>query len=114
MSINIEDFAKLDIRMGTIIAAEKVENADKLLKLQVDFGIDPETDLPVVRQIVSGIAQWYTPEELIGKQCPFIFNLEPRTFRGVESQGMILAVGLEDGVALLHPDKEAPKGSKIR
>lgn len=104
MAITIEDFAKLDIRIGTITAAEKVENADKLLKLQVDFGSE-------TRQIVSGIAAWYAPEELVGKQCPFIFNLEPRTFRGVESQGMLFAVGTEGGAVLVHPDKKVPEGS---
>lgn len=107
MNVIIDDFLKLDIRMGTIISAEKVENADKLLKLQVDFGEEK-------RQIVSGIAQWYTPEELIGKQCPFIINLEPRVIRGIESQGMILAAGVEDGAVLLHPDKAVPEGSIIK
>lgn len=119
MNITIDDFAKLDIRIGTIVSAEKIENTDNLLKLQVDFGSAEqnsggEAGLPVVRQIVSGIAEWYTPEDLVGKQCPFIFNLEPRTFREVESQGMLLATGTEDGVVLLHPDKEVPTGSKLR
>ena len=114
MNITLEDFQKLDIRIGTIISAEKVENADKLLKLQVDFGVDEETNVPAVRQVVSGISEWYTPEELVVKQYPFVFNLEPRTFRGVESQGMLFAVGTENGAVLLHPDKEVPRGSKTK
>ncbi len=109
MQSSLEDFKKLEIRIGKIVAAEKVENADKLLKLQVDFGSEVGK-----RQIVSGIAEWYATEELIGKECPFIVNLEPRTFKGVESQGMLVATGTEDGAVLLHPDKEVPEGSKIR
>lgn len=105
MNVLLDDFKKLDIRIGTIILAEKIENADKLLRLEVDFG-------EFKRQIVSGIAQWYAPEDLIGKQCPFILNLEPRTFKGVESQGMLLAAN--DGKAvLLHPASHVPVGSTI-
>jgi len=114
MSVTIEDFSKLEIRIGKIISAEKAENADKLLVLQVDFGEKDEADLPAVRQVVSGIAQWYTPEDLVGKECPFIVNLAPRVFRGIESQGMLVATGTEDGAVLLHPDKEVPAGSKIK
>ncbi|HSX40220.1 MAG TPA: methionine--tRNA ligase subunit beta [Candidatus Saccharimonadales bacterium] len=106
--INFEDFEKLEIRIGKIISAEKVENADKLLCLQVDFG-------EFKRQIVSGIAQFYSPEDLVGKQCPFIVNLEPRKFKGVESQGMIMAADPgDDSAVLLHPDREIPQGSKVR
>ncbi|MBI2074218.1 MAG: methionine--tRNA ligase, partial [Candidatus Levybacteria bacterium] len=83
--ITYEDFAKLDIRIGKVLSAEKIEETDKLLKLEVDFFQEK-------RQIVSGIAQFYSPDDIIGKEFPFIFNLEPRVIRGVESQGMILAV----------------------
>jgi methionyl-tRNA synthetase len=79
-TITIDEFKKVEIRIGKIIAAEKMENADKLLKLQVDFG-------EFQRQILSGIAEHYAPEELVGKQLPFIVNLEPRMMRGEESQG---------------------------
>lgn len=106
MNISIDDLKKLDIRIGRIITAEKVENADRLLRLDVDFGSER-------RQIVSGVAQWYTPESLISKECPFILNLPFRKFRGVESQGMLMAVGVEGGAVLLHPDKEVPEGAKI-
>ncbi|MDO8583214.1 MAG: methionine--tRNA ligase subunit beta [bacterium] len=107
MNITFEDFKKLEIRIGKILTAEKVEKADRLLKLEVDFG-------EFKRQIVSGIAEFYKPEDLIGKECPFIVNLEPRTFMGVESQGMLMAAGIDQGIALLHPDKEVPPGSNIK
>src|SRR3989344_7996012 len=106
MNITIEDLKKIEVRIGKIINAEKVENADRLLKLEVDFG-------EFKRQIVSGIAEFYNPSDLIGKECPFIVNLEPRTFRGIESQGMLLAVGVDNKAVLLHPDKEVPEGSSI-
>lgn len=105
--ITFDDFAKLEIKVGKVLSAEKVEGADKLLKLQVDFSSEQ-------RQIVSGIAEYYSPEQLIGKEFPFIVNLEPRTIRGVESQGMIMAVDSENGIVLLNPDKPVPPGSKIR
>lgn len=107
MNITLDDFLKLDIRIGKILSVEKVENADKLLKLQVDFG-------EFQRQIVSGIAQFYTPEDLVNKEVPFIVNLEPRKFRGVESQGMLFAGDSPDGIFLLHPNKEVSPGSKLR
>lgn len=105
--INFEDFEKLEIRIGTIVTCEKVENADKLLKLEVDFG-------EFRRQIVSGIAQWYSSEDLMGKQCPFLVNLEPRVIRGVESQGMLVAAAPDDIAVLLHPDKEVANGTGIK
>ena len=108
MNISFEDFKKLDVRIGTVLTCEKMEGSDKLLKLEVDFG-------EFKRQIVSGIAEFYAPEYLVGKQCPFIVNLEPRTIRGVESQGMILAADPGDNTAvLLHPEKQLPNGSIIR
>jgi methionine--tRNA ligase beta chain len=111
-NISLDDFKKLEIRIGTILTAEKIEGSDKLLKLDVVFGMN-EAGEPIKRQIVSGIAQFYTPESLIGKQCPFAFNLEPKMLKGVESQGMILAAGAE-GPVLLNPDKEVPSGSLIK
>lgn len=108
MHITFDDFKKLDIRIGKIVVAERIEGADKLLRLEVDFGDEK-------RQILSGIAQFYAPEELLGKQCPFIVNLEPRVIRGLESQGMILAADPgDDSAVLLHPDKEIKEGSTIR
>lgn len=107
MIVAIEDFIKLRIRIGLIIGAEKVEGTDKLLKLQVNFGDEK-------RQIVSGIAQFYAPEKLVGKQFPFIVNLEPRIIRGIESQGMILAVDVGDKAVLLKPLKKVPPRSLVR
>ena len=113
MNINIEDFKKIEIRVGKIIEASKIEDADKLLKLEVDFG-HLVGSVSSKRQIVSGIAEFYKPEDLIGKMCPFIVNLEPRVICGVESQGMIMAVGDGETVSLLHPDKEIKEGSEVR
>jgi methionine--tRNA ligase beta chain len=108
MSIFYEDFAKLEIRIGTIEAVELVEGADRLLKLTVNVGEDTK------RQIVSGIREFFAdPQELVGKQCPFLVNLEPRTIRGLESQGMILAGGEGDTFTLLHPAKEVPVGTQV-
>lgn len=107
MNINFEDFKKLQVRIGLIVEAERVEGTDKLLKLKVDFGDEK-------RQIVSGIAQFYKPEKLVGKQFPFVVNLEPRVIRGIESQGMILAVDAEGKAVLLKPHKKVPTGSIVR
>jgi methionine--tRNA ligase beta chain len=105
--ISFDDFKKLDIRIGRVTAAEKVEGADKLLKLEIDIGTEK-------RQLVAGIAQNYEPDSLIGKEIPVLLNLEPRTIRGVESHGMILAAVMEGKAVLMHPDKEVPPGSIIR
>jgi methionyl-tRNA synthetase len=92
-TIEFDDFAKIDLRVGTIVAAEKVEKADKLLKLQVDLGFETRT-------IVSGIAQHYEPAAIVGKQVTVVCNLAPRKMRGIESQGMILMA--EDKAGKLH------------
>ena len=106
-TINFEDFIKLEIRIGKILSAEKVEGSDKLLRLEVDFGEER-------RQIIAGIAQYYAPEALVGKECPFAYNLAPRMLKGLESQGMILCPSGENGPVLLHPDKEIPAGSTVK
>lgn len=106
--ISYEDFAKLDIRIGTVVAAELVPETDKLIKCTVDFG-DMGT-----RTIVSGIAEWKKPEELVGKQLPYIVNLAPRMLRGVESQGMLLAASDESGVALLTAERPLPLGTRLK
>lgn len=109
MSITFDDFAKLEIRIGTIEAVELVEGADKLLKLTVDVGEAQP------RQILSGIREFVAePEALVGKQCPFLLNLEPRVIRGLESQGMIMAGGEGDVFTLLHPDKIVEPGTIVR
>jgi methionine--tRNA ligase beta chain len=106
MTINYKDFEKLRIRIGLIVEAERVEGTDKLLKLRVDFGDEK-------RQIVSGIAQVYAPEKLVGKQFPFIVNLETRVIRGVESQGMILGISSGEKIVLLKPQKKVSPGSLV-
>jgi methionine--tRNA ligase beta chain len=105
--ISFEDFQKLDIRIGKIISAERIENSDKLLKLQVSFGTE-------TRQIVSGIAQYFTPESLIGKEASFVINIEPRILLGVESSGMILAASVEGRPVILHPAEEVPPGTIVK
>jgi methionine--tRNA ligase beta chain len=108
--INIEDFKKVDIVVGKILSAEKIPDTDKLLKLSVDLAEEKP------RQIVSGISLYF-PDcgVLIGKKCMFIANLEPRMIRGIESQGMILAILTEDGkFSLLEPNNEIPVGVKAR
>lgn len=108
-TISYDDFAKLDIRIGVITSVDVVEDADKLLRLSVDVGEDTP------RQIISGIREYFDdPQELVGKQCPFITNLEPRVIRGYESQGMILAASSDDTFALLIPHNALPAGTKIK
>jgi methionyl-tRNA synthetase len=107
-NVTFDDFTKLDIRLGKIIEAEKVPKADKLLKLTVDTGIDKRT-------IVSGIASYYTAEEVVGKTVSVLLNLEPRKIRGVESQGMILMAENEAGeLSFVSPEKEFGPGGDIR
>ena len=134
----IEEFQKIEMKIGKILSAEYVEGADKLLKLSVDFGLIVKPQLEVkgygesledapaseeegqpeardIRQILSGIREYYEPEVLVGMECPFVTNLEPRTIRGYESHGMILAIGVDGGgIALLHPDKDVTPGSSLR
>ena len=106
--ISYNDFGKLDIRIGTVLAAERVPETDKLIKCTIDFGELGE------RTIVSGIAEWKTPEELVGRQFPYIVNLAPRVLKGIESQGMLIAASDESGVALLSPERNIAPGTKLR
>ena len=107
-NIQFEDFMKMDIRVGKIIAAEKVAKTKKLMKLTVDTGIDQRT-------IVSGIAEHYTPEEVIGRQVSVLINLEPKPLKGIVSQGMILMAENADGtLSFVSPDKEVKPGSEVR
>ncbi len=108
-TINYDDFAKLEIRIGEIKTVEVVEDADKLLRLTVDFG--EETP----RQIISGIRTYFAdPLWLVGKKCPFVTNLESRTIRGFESQGMILAASADEKLGLLFPHQDLPVGTRIK
>jgi len=105
--ITYEDFKKLDLRVAKIIEAERVENSEKLIKLQIDAAGEK-------RQIVAGIGKFYNPEDLINKQIVVVVNLESRKLMGEESQGMLLAASNEDQISLLMPDKEIPLGSIVR
>ncbi len=105
--LTFDDFKKMELRVAKVISAEKVEGADKLLKLQVDLGTEQ-------RQVVAGMALWYTPEDMVGREVVMIANLKPAVIRGVESQGMLLAADQEGAAVLLQPDKEVPPGSTVR
>lgn len=106
-NIVFDDFTKLDIRVGTVLECKKVPKTDKLLQFLLEDGMGKRT-------IISGIAAYYKPEELVGKQVCFIANLEPRKMKGVESQGMILSVENADGsLSLIQPSKEATPGSQV-
>lgn len=105
--VTIDVIAKLDIRVGKILKAEKVEWSDKLMKMEIDFGSEK-------RQILAGIAKFKEPEDLIGKQIPVFFNLEPRQMGDLVSQGMIMATDDKEGIVLLHPEREVVSGSEVR
>lgn len=105
--ISFEDFKKVEIKIGKVISAERVPDADKLLKLVFDMG-DHE------RQVVAGIAEYYSPESLVGKEMPVVTNLEPRVLKGVESNGMILAAGVDGRPVILGPAEEVPSGSVVK
>ena len=105
--ISFDDFTKIDLRTATILEAEKVEKADKLLKLKVDTGVD-------VRTVVSGIAESFSPEEIIGKQVMILLNLAPRKIRGIESQGMLLLTTKPDGkLSFVTPNEKVENGIEI-
>ncbi|NLO49255.1 MAG: methionine--tRNA ligase [Clostridiales bacterium] len=104
--ITIDDFMKTDLRVGRILACEPVKKADKLLCIQVDFGSE-------TRQIVSGIAKWYAPDDLIGKNIAAVFNLQPAVIRGIESCGMLLAVSDGDRARVIIIDDDIRPGSSI-
>lgn len=111
--VNIDDFKKLEIKIGLILSAEKVLDADKLLKLSVDMGEEKP------RQIISGISNFFPdPQSLVGKRCAFASNLEPRVIRGLESQGMILGVTSGDGdstsFSLLETGIDINPGSAVK
>lgn len=106
MEITIEDFAKMDIRVAKVIGAEKVEGAKKLLKLKVEFGDEN-------REIVAGIAEYYKPEELVGKKIILLANLKPARIKGIESKGMLLAASDEGNLVILTTDRDITPGAKI-
>lgn len=108
MSVSFDEFKKLDIMMARVLSSERVEGTDKLIRLEVDTGSGTRT-------IVAGLAELIPAEHFVGKTIPIVANLEPRTIRGVESRGMVLAVEVDNTEAvLLLPEKEVPPGSIVR
>jgi methionyl-tRNA synthetase len=106
--ITIDDFVKVDLRVAQILVAERVPKADKLLRLEVDLGYEK-------RQILAGIAQYYEPEQLIGRKIVIVANLAPRKMRGLESNGMLLAASLEGGAPVLAGFlEEVPLGARLK
>jgi methionine--tRNA ligase beta chain len=105
--MKFEDFQKIDLRIGKILKAEKVEKSEKLLKLVVDLGDEK-------RQLVAGIGKVYEPDDLVGKEIVVVANLEPKNLMGIESQGMLLAADVNGEPVILIPEKEVPPGTKIR
>lgn len=106
MTISIDQFRNVELKIATIKSAEAHPNADKLLVLQIDLGTEQ-------RQILAGIRNHYTPEELVGRQIVVVANLEPAKLRGLESQGMLLAASDEGRVVILAPDKTVQPGAKV-
>jgi methionyl-tRNA synthetase len=105
--ITFSDFEKLDIRIGKIVEATQVPESKKLIKLLVDFGVEK-------RQAVAGLLKYYKPEELVGKKCVFLLNLQRRMLAGIESQCMVLAAEDSEGnISVLQPEKDIAEGSKI-
>ena len=105
--ISFDEFQKLDLRIGKIIEATPIPNSKKLIKIMVDFGSE-------TRQAVAGLLKYYQPEELVGKKCVFLLNLQRRMLAGVESQCMVLAAEDTEGkVTVLMPEKDIVEGSKI-
>ena len=103
--ISIDEFAKIEVKVGTVLVAERVPETDKLLRLMVDFGEEAP------RQIVSGLAMYTEPEALVGRQLSFVTNLAPRTIKGLESNGMLFAAGKDDTFAFMVPDRPVPPGT---
>ncbi len=105
--ITIEDFAKVELKVGKVLEANKVEGSNKLVVMKVDTGEE--------RQIVAGIGKAYTPEQLVGKSIVVVVNLEPAKLMGVESNGMLLAASDDEGkIVLLSPDQEIKAGSRVK
>ena len=106
--VTIEEFSKMELRVGTVTSVAPHPNADRLLVLKVDIGEEEE------RQLVAGIREHYSPEELVGRQIVVVANLQPAKLRGVESQGMLLAASDGEQVIVLRPEKRTRAGSQVR
>ena len=104
--ITYDDFAKIDLRVATVLEAERVPKTDKLMRLTIDIGVEK-------RQIVAGVAAYYTPEQMIGRQIIVVANLAPRQLKGLTSQGMLLAGKIGSELFLLRPDEELQPGAEV-
>jgi methionyl-tRNA synthetase len=104
--VDITEFGRIDLRVAQVLEAERVQGADRLLKLQIDLGDEK-------RQIVAGIAEFYPPEEIVGKKVIVVANLKPTTIRGIESRGMLLAAKKGSKLAVVTPDRDLPPGAKV-
>jgi methionyl-tRNA synthetase len=108
MEIAFDEFQKLDLRIGKITEAAQIPGSRNLIKMMIDFGTEK-------RQAVAGLLKWYKPEDLVGKKCVFLLNLQKRVMMGVESQCMILAAEDDEGnVVVLQPERDITEGSRIR
>ena len=108
MEISFDEFQKLDLRIGKIIEATQIPGSRNLIKMIIDFGTEK-------KQAVAGLLKWYKPEDLVGKKCAFILNLQKRVMMGVESQCMIFAAEDDAGnIVVLQPEKDIAEGSRIR
>ncbi len=105
--ITIDDFKKVELKVAKVLSAENIEGSEKLLKLQIDLGSEQ-------RQILSGIAKYYQPADLVGRLIVIVSNLEPRQMMGLESNGMVVAAGDGEVIALLQPDKDMAPGTSIK
>ncbi len=106
--VSFDEFQKIELKIGRVIFAERVEGSEKLLRLSVSLGDDK-------RQILSGIARAYSPEDLVGKEIIVVANLAPRIIMGMESNGMVLAAIDDDGMpVVIHPGKDVPEGAEVR
>jgi methionyl-tRNA synthetase len=112
--INIEEFAKVELRIAKVLEAELVEGSEKLIKMKLDVGDKNEAGDFESRQVLAGIGKTYSPENLIGKQIVIVANLEPRMLMGLESRGMIVAGSDVEGVVIVSPERELPPGTLLK
>lgn len=106
MTVSFEEFKRLDLRVGRVVSARRIEGTRRLILLDVDMGSE-------VRQLVAGIAEYYDPEALVGKEIVVVANLEPKKVRGYESRGMLLAAVVDGRPVLIAPDEDVPPGTRV-
>lgn len=112
--ISFNKFAEVELKVGKILSAERIEGSEKLLRLRVDLGELDAAGVSALRQILAGIGKTYAPENLIGREVVVVANLESRMMMGLESQGMLLAANSENGAVLLCPEREVLSGASVK